>query len=144
MPIPLPPLPPTAGNSLANLSGIDAERLIVRAVSLDDNWRSEAPRAFRIRGTPTFGADEVLEMTMLPGGKYLVTSSAVLGRVKHCLTLYTMDHPSGTAQPFAQFPTETKACSLHAKYMTWRGKPGIMISYVRRMLQNPERDWIYK
>ncbi|GLB43621.1 hypothetical protein LshimejAT787_1401330 [Lyophyllum shimeji] len=124
--VPLPPLRPTFRYAL-EATDFEVEQLVSRAVSLEDNWRQPHPRP-----TSSIVFDthyHVLDMKLLPGGKYLVAS--VRDAYRFFIVLYCLDHPKGP-HALARFATQMKAFNLQAKYMTFQGKPVIMIAYVRR------------
>lgn len=131
---PLPPLPPTRMHSLGKLSAFESERLTIRALSFDKNWRSESPIPFRHRAIESKEGDCVLEMALVPGGHYMVASQAPYGKYFHRLTLYTLDNKAGACIPIAEMRTGTKAYGVQARYTAYKGQQGIMISYTRRCL----------
>ncbi|KNZ81676.1 hypothetical protein J132_11030 [Termitomyces sp. J132] len=107
--IPLPPIRPTLSYSVQS-SDYEFEQLVSRAVSIEDNWRKRQPT---VVSTKFLDANlEVLDMKLLPGGKYLVASIRDNYR--------------------CQIPT--KAYQLQAKYMTYKDKPVIMIAHLCRVL----------
>ncbi|OBZ77473.1 hypothetical protein A0H81_02707 [Grifola frondosa] len=131
--VPLPPIPPTSRHSYPRLSGLEAERLLIRAMSLEKNWRRIRPKPL---STWSFNAHHnVLAMTLLPGGHHLVASVADKKRYHYSLMVFIMDD-HGSAKPVAKTCTITKAYSLQAKYVTIRGQRGIAISYIRREFIN--------
>jgi hypothetical protein len=130
MPMPLPPLPPTSSYNMDNLSGLEAERLISRAISLEDNWRREQPRAHRARTFPAWW--DVLHIALAPGGHYMVASTCTRGGDHYALMLYSMDHPSLVAVPLTRLKTVNKAYCLSIRYMPYLGEQGIMISFIKR------------
>jgi hypothetical protein len=136
MNIPLPPLPPTSRYSLGNL-GFEVEKMVFRAISLDDNWRSYAPKLYQTQVVKVY--DQVQDMTVLPGGKYLVASVRDTGNKRYAIIVYVMDH-CGHNVALAKTPTKSKAYNLQAKYMTHRGVQGITISYIRREFKGDGQD----
>ncbi|EPS99328.1 hypothetical protein FOMPIDRAFT_1147454 [Fomitopsis schrenkii] len=134
--VPIHPLPPTSRHSLPNLSGLDAERLLLRATSLEKNWSSPNTRIIDSWGFTSFYT--VFSMTTVPGGQYLIasvgTSTGTSGDryVDYSLVVYVMDHPLGGAHAIARTRTRTKAYHLKARYTTIRGRRCIAIAYVRR------------
>ncbi|KAI0937436.1 hypothetical protein AcV5_005347 [Taiwanofungus camphoratus] len=128
--VPLPPLPPTTRHSLQNLNGMETERLLLRAISLDRSWKSNEPKYLY---DWSFNAHhDVLSMVLLPGGQYLVASVADRVQKHYAIVVFAMDHRTAGAVPLAKTPTTTKAFHLQAKYMTIKEERGIVISYVRR------------
>ncbi|KAG6883953.1 hypothetical protein C0993_002530 [Termitomyces sp. T159_Od127] len=127
--IPVPPIRPTLDRSVRS-SDYEFEQLVSRAISLEDNWRKDRPT---VASTMSFDASlEVLDMKLLPGGKYLIAS--VRDDYRFFIALYHLDHPRGP-HILARCQTPTKAYKLQAQYMRYEGKPVIMIAYVCRVLQ---------
>jgi hypothetical protein len=121
---------PTSTYNMDNLSGLEAERLISRAISLEDNWRREQPRAHRARTFPAWW--DVLHIALAPGGHYMVASTCTRGGDHYALMLYSMDHPSLVAVPLTRLKTVNKAYCLSIRYMPYLGEQGIMISFIKR------------
>lgn len=136
---PLAPIPPTRLHALGRLSAFEAERLVVRACSLDDNWRRDEPALFRCRSIQSNEQNDVLEIALVPGAHYMVASAAPYSKYFYRLTLYTLDNKAGGCIPIAEIRTGTKAYNLQARYMVHKGKQGIMITYTRRCIRH-ERD----
>ncbi|TBU27946.1 hypothetical protein BD311DRAFT_759238 [Dichomitus squalens] len=131
--VPLPPAPLTPKRPLSKISGLEAERLVVRAYSLDMNWRRHHPRALR---EWSFDAQRrVLAMTLLPGGDYLVASVSNRAGDRYYLVVYAMNAP-GAPQALTAVETTTKAYDLQAKYMTIKEQRSIVIAYLRRDYRN--------
>ncbi|KAA1474520.1 hypothetical protein DENSPDRAFT_841118 [Dentipellis sp. KUC8613] len=127
----LPPLPPIGPYSLANLGGVDIERLIVRSLTLDANWRSEKPTISK-RSVHTIDAHhKVLSMRMLPGGHYMIALVHDSKEKTYALTLFVMGHQVSSARRIAQWLVETKPYLIEAKYMSHMDDTGIMIAYAR-------------
>lgn len=111
------------------MSGLEAERLLIRAHSRQRNWKKQCPKALR---EWSFEAhDRILDMALLPGGQHLVASVADRTESIYSLVVFAMDH-LGTARPVAATKTETKVFSIQAKYMTVHDKKSIAIAYLRR------------
>ncbi|KAH9884661.1 hypothetical protein C8Q73DRAFT_660798 [Cubamyces lactineus] len=127
----LPPVPPTARYSLENISAVEAERLLTRIKSLAKAWDVHEPPALHNWRFDARHA-EVTEMALLPGGQYIVASVKDLARGTFSIRVFTADFQYSMARPIATMEIPTKAIELKAKYMTFRGKPGIMIVYIRR------------
>ncbi|KAH9949414.1 hypothetical protein B0H21DRAFT_133036 [Amylocystis lapponica] len=129
--VPLPPLPPTSRYSLGQLNGMEAERILLRAVSIEQNWAMRSPRC--IHHWKFNAYHNVHSMVILPGGQYAVASvSDGKARTNYSIVIFVMDYSCYGAVPLAKTPTTTKAFHLQAKYMTIKGSRGIVISYVRR------------
>jgi hypothetical protein len=132
--LPLPPLPPTIRYSFPALSSLEAERLVIRALAAEANWRSTVPKAYKAWRFCVFA--DVMSMKIVPGGKYVVASVRE-GVNRYALVLLMMEHRVKMAYPVAKIETPSKAYKLDAKYMRYDDEMGIMISYVRR---EPKRD----
>ncbi|THH11448.1 hypothetical protein EW146_g8039, partial [Bondarzewia mesenterica] len=127
---PLPPIPPSLRYSYPSLSGLETERLIVRALSLEANWRSPKPQVYSVMALQAYY--EVISMKFLPGGQHMIASVRDGDPNAYSLLLFTMEHRVKLAWPIAKIRTESKAYTLEAKYMKHGGELGIMIGYVRR------------
>ncbi|KAI0301476.1 hypothetical protein BC826DRAFT_966413 [Russula brevipes] len=127
--LPLPPLPPTVPYSFHALSSLEAERLVIRALAAEANWRSTIPQAYKTRMFCVFA--DVMSIKIVPGGKYVVASIRE-GANRYALMLLMMEHRVKTAYPVAKISICSKAYKLDAKYMCYETEMGIMISYVRR------------
>lgn len=136
--LPIPPFPPTFRYSLQNLSALETERVVTRAVSLDKLWRINT-RDFRLPHEAwSFSAHHrVLHMTLLHGSQYLVASVCDRMHQRFYLMVFAMDHKYGGAVPLVKTPTEVKAFGLQAKYMTVQGTQGIVVAYLTRRFRNP-------
>ena len=132
--LPLPPLPPTIRYSFPALSSLEAERLVIRALASEANWRSTMPKAYKAWRFCVFA--DVMSMKIVPGGKYVIASVRE-GTNRYALVLLMMEHRVKTAYPVAKIATPSKAYKLEAKYMRYGAEMGIVISYVRR---EPKRD----
>ncbi|KAF8215794.1 hypothetical protein K438DRAFT_1659074 [Mycena galopus ATCC 62051] len=129
---PIPPLRPTFRYSL-QVTDFEAEQLVSRAISLEDNWRRDEPR---VQNRRVLNAHHrVLDMKLLPGGKFLIASVRDLSSHRYYITLFSLDHPKGNCA-VARVPTISKAYDLQAKYMKYNGAHGIMVAYTRRQFQN--------
>ena len=136
MNIPLPPLRPSFQYT-NDATDYEIEHLVTRAISLDDNWRRGRTwiRSNRIITTQ----HQILDMVMVPGGKFLIVSIRDNPGFRFYLDLYAMDHPKGH-RAIARISTISKAYFLQAKYGEWKGRRGIMITYCRRRFQNYSRN----
>ena len=126
----LPPVPPTARYSFANLTGLEAERLLTRPRSLAKCW--DRPSQVALRRWNIDAHRTVLEMALLPGGQYMIASVTDRSRTRWSIEVYTSDFGYSTGFPIARVETHTKAFNLRAKYMAVNGEQGIAIAYVRR------------
>jgi hypothetical protein len=126
-----PPLPPSKRYShLGSITGFEAERMVTRAVSFHNNWRSEKPKVYDVQHF--LQQHNILSMVVLPGGKHLVASVADYTYTLYWIMVLVVDYRHGGLIPLAKAPTETKAFNLRAKYMTVRDVSGIVIAYIRR------------
>ncbi|PIL35620.1 hypothetical protein GSI_02348 [Ganoderma sinense ZZ0214-1] len=127
--VPLPPAPLTPKRPLSKISGLEAERLVTRAYSLDSNWRRHNPKALR---EWSFDAQRrIIAMSLLPGGDYLVASTANRADDRHNLVVFSMNTP-GAPTALAALETTTKAYAIQAKYMTIKKERTIVIAYIHR------------
>ncbi len=111
------------------MSGLEAERLLLRAYSLDHNWKLTNPEVIRIW---TFDANyRVLEVKPLPGGNYVVASVTNATDSKYFLVIYAMD-TLGCARAVAAMDTPSRAYSVEAKYMNVKDTPSIVIAFLHR------------
>lgn len=111
----------------------EAEQIVTRTVSLDDNWRANKPKVITRMLFETHY--EVLDMSLLPGGKYMVASVKDRGSYRYYLMLYILDHPSGP-QAISRIQTFAKAFRLQTRYMKVGDEYGIVITFVRRRFNN--------
>ncbi|KAF5385016.1 hypothetical protein D9615_001024 [Tricholomella constricta] len=124
--VPLPPIRPTFRYAL-EATDFEVEQLVSRAISLEDNWRNPRTEA---KSSMLFSTHyNILDMKLLPGGKYLIAS--VKDEYRYFLMVYCLDHPKGP-KALARLPTQMKAYHLQAKYIKYKGEQVIMIAYVRR------------
>ncbi|KAF8899288.1 hypothetical protein BD779DRAFT_1465227 [Infundibulicybe gibba] len=132
MNIPMPPIRPSFRYSL-QATDFEVEQLVTRAISLDDNWRRTYPNIFSRQ--LVMAHYKILDMKLLPGGKYLVASVKDSSSYRFYLTVFALDHPKGH-RALARFPTGAKVYNLQAKYMKFNDRQGIMVAYVRRTFKN--------
>lgn len=130
---PLPPLPPTSRYSYNNLTSLEAERLLVRAVSLDKNWRELHPYPLDLWSFDAYNT--VNSMVLVPGGRYLIASVGNSTHRRYQLMIYLLDHRCASL-PIAWLPTDGKAYQLQAKYLYVQEKHGIAISFMSSRPQN--------
>ncbi|KAA1474515.1 hypothetical protein DENSPDRAFT_333992 [Dentipellis sp. KUC8613] len=127
---PLPPLPPTTRYSMPFLSSFETERLVVRALTLEANWRSGGPLIQRGWTIPAFWP--ISSMKVLPGGQYMVASASDFALHRYAILLFMMDHRIRIAYPIAKMTAVSKPYHLQVKYMYYKGEMGVTIAYVRR------------
>jgi len=107
----------------------EAEQIVTRTISLDDNWRAHQPKVItRVLLEMHY---EVLDMSLLPGGKYMVASVRNKGSYRYYFILYILDHPSGP-RAIARVETFAKVFRIQTQYMKIHGKYSILITCVRR------------
>ncbi len=111
----------------------EIEQIVTRTISLDDNWRNPKPKVIARHLFETHY--EVLDMAMVPGGKYLLASVKDRGNYRYYINLYILDHPNGP-RAIARLPTLAKAFNLRAKYIKLHGEYGIAISFIRCRFSN--------
>lgn len=124
-----PPLPPSKRYNMEFLTGLEAQKMVIRSISFNNNWRSQTPRVYNTRSIAL--QHNVLSMVVLPGGKHLAASVANKDCTAYSLMVLVVDRQGGVV-PLATMPTTTKAYRLQAKYMTVNGTSTIVIGYVRR------------
>ncbi|KAG2365473.1 hypothetical protein BDR07DRAFT_1398686 [Suillus spraguei] len=126
----VPVLPPSLQYSPRLLTSFEAERLVIRAITVHKNWILPNPSAASY--LPTEAHRHILSMVVLPGGKYLVASACNLAKTHYSLVVYVLDHRIRGIVPLAETPVRGKAYNICAKYMNVEGTPSILIGYIRR------------
>ncbi|CCL99060.1 uncharacterized protein FIBRA_01071 [Fibroporia radiculosa] len=130
----IPPIPPTARYTLPHLTGLDLERLLLRAISVERRWSDPS---FNEIQPWTFNAHHrICSMVALPGGPYLIASVCDHGSNHYSLVVFVTDYSRGGVIPLAKTRTKTKAYHLQARYLTVNGKRSIVIAYVRKEYKN--------
>ena len=99
------------------------EQTVVRACSLDANWKSSRPKVLEY--TELDLDRKVVDMVLLPGGKYLVASVRDCEGYRYTVEIYCIDHPEWSA--IATLPTRAQAVQLRARYMKRGGEKGELI-----------------
>ncbi|TFK41980.1 hypothetical protein BDQ12DRAFT_349602 [Crucibulum laeve] len=132
MNIPVPPLRPTFRDSFEE-TDYELEQLVAQAITLDENWRKPFPQIYRRRIHNVKA--RVLDMKIVPGGKFLIAS--VFNPAIYCFSIrvYALDHPHGP-RALTQYKTFSRAEQIQAKYAVYEGRQGIMIAFVRKRYQN--------
>ncbi|KAG1779564.1 hypothetical protein EV702DRAFT_1178268 [Suillus placidus] len=125
-----PTLPPSLQYSPRFLTSFEAERLVIRAITVHKNWILPNPPAASY--LPVQAHRHILSMVVLPGGKYLVASACNLAKTHYSLVVYVLDHRICGIVPLAETPVRGKAYNVCAKYMNVEGTPSILIGYIRR------------
>ncbi|KAG2149413.1 hypothetical protein BD769DRAFT_1405913 [Suillus cothurnatus] len=126
----VPALPPSLHYSPHFLTSFEAERLVIRAITVHKNWILPNPPAASY--LPVQAHRHILSMVVLPGGKYLVASACNLAKTHYSLVVYVLDHRIRGIVPLAETPVRGKAYNICAKYMSVEGTPSILIGYIRR------------
>ncbi|OAX39527.1 hypothetical protein K503DRAFT_739250 [Rhizopogon vinicolor AM-OR11-026] len=125
-----PALPPSRRYSPHSLTSFEAERLVIRAITVHKNWIRPNPLAVSLLSAQAHR--HILSMVVLPGGKYLVASACNPARTHYSLVVYVLDHRISGIVPLAETPVRGKAYHLCAKFMNVEGTPSICIGYIRR------------
>ncbi|KAI0761459.1 hypothetical protein BC629DRAFT_1597345 [Irpex lacteus] len=130
---PHPALPPLPRYNFDNLTAQEAERLLVKAHSLQRNWQSDDA----VPGLRSFDFDYcIAEIALLPGGRYLVASISDPTKQNWGIILCSLDLRSGVTL-IAKISTKAKAFQSQARYLNVRGEAGITIAFIYR-------DWVHK
>ncbi|KAI0058457.1 hypothetical protein BV25DRAFT_1902163 [Artomyces pyxidatus] len=127
-PIPINPLPPSVVYSMSSLSGFEAERLVVRAMGVTANWKSEIPRLFKAWRFPMWS--DISSIKLVPGGKYALVS--VCRGYQYAISLCILDHRVKIAYTMSMLGTGTKAYNIELKYMRYKGVLGLTLAFMRR------------
>ena len=126
----LPPVPPTARYAFPKLTSLEAERLVTRASTLPEQWNKDTVPCLRRWDIDAHRV--VLEMSLLPGGHYLVAAMTDRSRTRYSVEVFTSDFKYSLGFPVARLDTPTRAFDLQAKYMTIHGQQGIVVAFVCR------------
>ncbi|PBK61641.1 hypothetical protein ARMSODRAFT_964802 [Armillaria solidipes] len=107
------------------------ERALIRAYSLEKNWKiGPCIRFTYLIETP---AEKVLEVALLPGGKYLIASMADVNDYKYYLAVFDVDEtPKHRNNLLAKITLPSRAYQLRARFMHYQGEQCIVVFYVRR------------
>ena len=126
----LPPLRPRY--SLDKITGPQAEEFLRRAYELEKIWEDPPEQTDRWSFDPRGGY--VAEMTMVPGGQYVVASVSDEEKLRWALFVYSI-HARDNVLPLAKIPTETKAYNIKVRLVTATqagGERRLMITYLTR------------
>ncbi|KIY68882.1 hypothetical protein CYLTODRAFT_489397 [Cylindrobasidium torrendii FP15055 ss-10] len=123
----------------------DAERALVRAITLDNNLRCAEPQVLGFRSLE-YGC-HILDTKLLLGGQYIVMSLA-RGRGidrRYSLAISHIDCPPEVSHPIIiEHALPSRAYSIDAKWMPHKNDKGVMISFVQRFYVKkataPEED----
>ncbi|KAG2155735.1 hypothetical protein DEU56DRAFT_321757 [Suillus clintonianus] len=133
-----PVLPPSTRYSPNFLTSFEAERLVIRAITVHKSWI--LPNPFAATYLPVQAHRHILSMVVLPGGKYLVASACNLAKTHYSLVVYVLDHRISGIVPLAETPVRGKAYNVCAKYMNVEGIPSILIGYIRRKISKSHQS----
>jgi hypothetical protein len=130
--LPIAPVPPTSSNSFSNLLEIDCERALRNAYVLDRDWKKpDLEPAHNWFDTHS----QAHNMSVLPGGRFLVVASTESRTGKFLITLWDLEFPAPS--PFdphkrraALARTVIPGCVVEMKtsYMPILGFQGIVIA----------------
>lgn len=134
LPTKLQPLPIVGPLTAKSLSNLQIESWIIRSLSLERLWIKSNPNAFAlsVRG---FGLTmDIINMTMVPGGRYLLVS---VGMGHEYYVLICGMHSEKGVLTLARTPAmASKAFHVQAKYVPVDGEDGLLISYKRRIYRH--------
>lgn len=116
-----------------NSSNHEIEFLVTRACALDRSWRLNFPKVEKRRVLTT--QYKIIDLKLLPGGKFLVASAKDRSNFRFYILVYALDIVYGS-RLVARLPTFFKVYDLQARYMDYKNRPGIMLSYTRRRFKN--------
>lgn len=123
VPLPFSPKP------IQSLSGKEVVSLCRRAFALEANWRRKLDR---LRAHSFFPLYRPYQVSLAPGGRYLVTAHHSTSGEEHFIGLYDLENPHGIAC-VASCPTETPLDSLTTSWMNIKGETGLAITWVREV-----------
>lgn len=134
---PLAPLPPTLRYGLRNLTGLEVETIVTRALSYDMAWKDQKVIYWNTSSSFTHH-ETVHEMAILPGGHYVVMSVKTFAGM-HGIVIWSLQHQASRAPtPLIFRHTEHKAYGLTAKYMAVNGIKGITVAFLRKSHKSPD------
>ncbi len=97
--------------------------MVANFLSVQQNWESSDPQLCGYYSFPT--SCRILEMKLLPGGEYGV--AAVCDEAGYRVMVTEMN---GRFVGLAGISTVDRPHNLQAQYMTFNGRPGIMVWFV--------------
>lgn len=129
-------LPPSMGAwDYLEIFDFEPELLVTRALTLQDNWKRKRPaRVYKKQVIST--SMRVSEMLILPGGKYLLASTSDPEGFRPSITVYSLEYNLNGTHAVAAISTKYQAYQLRARFLIYNGRPGIMIAYLERRLEN--------
>ncbi|KAK0489503.1 hypothetical protein EDD18DRAFT_1189544 [Armillaria luteobubalina] len=107
------------------------EQALLRAFTLEKNWKmGPCIRFTYLVETP---GEKVLEVALLPGGKYLIASMADVNDHQYYLAVFDVNEkPKHRNNLLAKIPLPSRAYQLRARFMHYQGEQRIIVFYVRR------------
>ncbi|PBK96831.1 hypothetical protein ARMGADRAFT_1010380 [Armillaria gallica] len=107
---------------------LKVEQMVATAISVNRNWEKPDPEPvsyFRVRS-----GCKILDMTVLPGGQYVVSSSFDY-RAGYRVMVSNVELPSNDGMfALASISTLARPEYLQARFMVYNDKPGIMLWFV--------------
>ncbi len=120
----------------------ECERMVARAIALEDNWHSTIPRAYNVNSFQY--SFEILETKILPGGKYIVASVQYFPdlepplesdpRPKYAIIILELSGFPDLPRSKMVYCVDLakRAYRIQARFMHYQSQEGIVISYVTR------------
>lgn len=137
--IPVPVLPPTPRYAVEALKEHEVEQLILRALSIDKNWRSTRPALQSVHSSAPPAGDEhaaCVEMVILPGGHYVITCERRPDEETQVpcfsINVYSMDDERRLVMKLGMLQLQKgrdRAFNLQARYMTINGEKSIVVGW---------------
>jgi len=115
------------------IANYEIENFVTSACALDRSWRQGEPVIWREQIHAS--QYRVIDMKMVPGGKFLVASVRDRSNFRFFILVYALDVLFGSRM-LARVPTGYKAFNLQVKYMKHEGTDGMMISFIRRRFRD--------
>jgi hypothetical protein len=105
----------------------------MRAIAMENAWRTGRTK---LKKEEVLMANfKVVDLKLLPGGKFLVASVKDRANFRFFIQVYALDVVSGS-RLLARYRVPHKAFDVQAKYMDHHRKPGIMISFTTRKFKH--------
>lgn len=120
-PLPYSPRP------IQSLSGKEIISLCRRAFALQANWERKLDR---VRAHNFFPLHRSYLVSLVPGGRYLITAYHSASGSEHGIALYDLENECGITC-LGTCPTKTPLESLDASWMRHNGNQGIVITWKR-------------
>lgn len=139
MELPLPPVSELNPLSTRWPAHFEAEQLVTRAITMDDNWKKDCPSVYNIRSIPAF--HKILEMKILHGAKYLVASLQDAASDRFYIIIFSLEGPMANGKhAIVRAPVSSRAYHVQTKYMQYKGRQGIMTLFLQRRFNNGRVD----